>query len=263
MTELYVTRHGRGRPLVVLHGGLGLDHSSMRSLDPLGDIAELIYIDHRGNGRSPPHDGMTLESMADELDALRAELGHDRWTVLGHSYGALIALVYASRHPERIAALIPIGAATSFAHAPGVLASLGRRGHPEAVAALLEALPEPTRDDAHFAEVWWQILPLYFHAWDAKYRAAFEQTKWSAAGYNRGNELLQTYDVADRLDRITAPTLVVSGDDDFIMPAEIGGAAVARGIANARHVVIPNTGHFPFLENPAVFHAEVRAFLTA
>jgi proline iminopeptidase len=265
MSELAVVRHGRGQPVLVVHGGLGLDHTSMRALDRLGDAVELIYVDLPGNGRSPRParwTDLTIETMVDELDALRTQLGIERWTVLGNSYGAMLALAYAIRHPASLAALISVGGAPSFAHAPAVLDTIDKRGQPDAAAALLAVLGRPARDDAHFAEVWMQVLPLYFHAWEPRYRDAFAQTRWSAAGYNRGNELLATFDLRAQLGSIAAPTLVVSGDDDFIMPAEICGEALARGIPNAQYAIIERAGHFPFLEQPAAFDAAVRDWLS-
>jgi proline iminopeptidase len=266
MSELYFLRHGHGQPLLVLHGGLGLDHSYMRALDRLADVAELVYVDIAGNGRSPrpPRwQDLTMDSVADELDALRAELGFARWSVLGHSYGALIALVYARRHPASIASLIPVGGAPAFDHAAVVVENAGKRGQPEAAAALLAALGQPARDDAHFAEIWRQVLPLYFHHWDPRYHTAFGDTRWSAAGYNRGNELLATYDLRAELPHIATRTLVISGDDDFIMPADLCGGALASGIPAARHVVIAECGHFPFLEQPIAFDAALRGWLAA
>lgn len=263
MSDLYCVRHGRGRPVLVLHGGLGLDHTCMRSLDRLGDAAELIYVDVPGNGRSPAvSPQQTLEQVADVLDALRTNLGIERWTVLGNSYGAIISLVYALRHPASIESIISVGGAPSFEHAPQVLATLDRRGQPEAAAALMAALGQPVRDDAHFSDVWMQVLPLYFHAWEPRYRDAFAETRWSAAGYNRGNELLATYNIRAELPRIAVPALVVSGDDDFIMPAETCGAALASGIPNAQHAIISRSGHFPFLEQPAAFDAAVRDWIS-
>ncbi len=262
MSDLFHVRYGRGRPVLVLHGGLGLDHTCMRSLDRLGDVAELIYVDVPGNGRSPAcSPQQTLEQVADALDALRAELGIERWTVLGNSYGAIISLVYALRHARSIESILPVGGAPSFEHAPQVLGTLERRGQPEAAAALMAALGAPAPDDAYFADVWQKVLPLYFHAWQPRYWDAFAQTRWSAAGYNRGNELLATYNIRGELPRIEVPALVISGDDDFIMPAETCGAVLASGIPNAQHVIIAESGHFPFLEQPAAFDRAVRGWL--
>src|SRR4051794_5275320 len=105
-TELYYTTHGHGRPLLVMHGGLGLDHAYFRPwLDALGDVSELIYYDHRGNGKSArPTDwsGVTHATWADDADALREQLGHERITLYGHSYGGFLALEYALRHADHL-----------------------------------------------------------------------------------------------------------------------------------------------------------------
>lgn len=261
MSNLFHVRHGRGQPVVVLHGGLGLDHTYMRALDRFADSAELVYVDIRGNGRSPRPPNESIAAMADDIDALRAELGFARWTVIGHSYGSFVALTYAIRHPERVAKLVAIGTAPAFDHAEAIVANVQKRDQPAAAAALLGALGQPARDDAHLAEVYTQIMPLYFHRWEPRYLDALALTRYSAEGYNRGNELLATYNVRDDLSRIAAPTFVISGDDDFITPAELCGARVAGGIRGARQAVIAGSGHFPFYENPAAFDEALRPFL--
>lgn len=263
MSDLFHVRTGRGRPIVVIHGGLGLDHTYMRALDRMGDIAELIYIDVRGNGRSSRERiaTATLDTFADDVDALRAELGFDRWTVLGHSYGAFIALTYAMKYPERTTALITIAGAASFEHAPAILENIGKRDQPDAAAALLAALARPARDEEYLAEVWPRILPLYFHQWNARHANALGDTTFSAAGYNRGNELLATYNIKDELARISSPTFLIVGDDDVITPADIGTAALAKGIPHTKVAIIPNAGHFPFLEQPVAFDADLRKYL--
>jgi proline iminopeptidase len=265
MSELFSVRNGRGRPILVIHGGLGLDHGYMRALDRLTDVAEFIYVDVRANGRSPRAgvEAMTLESIAGELDALRAELGFERWTVLGHSFGSFVALTYAIRYPDRVAGLVVVASAPSFEHAPAIAKHIDDRNQPAAAAALLAALGTAPASDAEFGEVWRQILPLYFHAWNARYLAAFAETAYSAPGYVRGNELLATYNVRAALDKISAPTLVIAGDDDFVTPADLCSAVLAKSIPQAQLSVIRDSGHFPHLETPVAFDAEVRAWLTA
>jgi proline iminopeptidase len=264
-TDLHVTVEGVGPPLVTIHGGLGLDHTYMSNgLRPLAARLELLHVDVAGHGGSPAPADWSAEDLdvwADDLDRLRVRRGLERWSVLGHSYGAFIALTYALRYPARVARLVLIGAGPSFAHAGAVLAGLDRRGQPEAAQALIDGLSTPARDDAHFAEQWAKVLPLYFHAWDPRYLAAFAGTTYSAAGFNRGNALLATLDLAPRLAGLTVPTLVVSGDDDFIMPADGPGAVLAAGIPAARQVVIPGTGHVPFLETPSITAETIGAFV--
>src|SRR3954447_23457704 len=98
-TRLNVTERGGGAlALFVLHGGPGLDHTMFGShLDALGDVARLLLVDERGQGRSEPSapETWTLEQHARDVDALAGALGLERYCVLGHSFGAFIALQHA------------------------------------------------------------------------------------------------------------------------------------------------------------------------
>src|SRR5215469_16656022 len=97
------------KPVVIaLHGGPGYDHSYLRSLDPLGDVAQIVYLDLRGQGRSARHheDYYQLGIMADDVAAVCAELGLEKPVVLGHSFGGWVALTLAVRHPERAGGLL-------------------------------------------------------------------------------------------------------------------------------------------------------------
>ena len=265
MSPWHVTVEGDGPPVVTIHGGLGLDHRYVqRGLAPLAARFQLLHVDVAGHGDSPPPAAWAaedLDTFADALDAVRVARGLERWSVLGHSYGSFIAATYALRHPDRVERLVLVGGGPSFAHAPAALGTLDGRGQPAAAAALLEGLAGPARDDAHFAEVWRAILPLYFHRWEPRYLAAWDGTGYSAAGYNRGTELLGVTDLTPRLGAIAAPTLVLSGDDDFIMPADGPGRALAAGIPGARFEVIAACGHVPFLEQPAVTLEAIGAVL--
>ncbi len=126
-TEIYFDIEGPGlvadgpdmvdRPVVfALHGGPGGDHVSLRdSLAPLSDVAQIVYIDHRGSGRSSPADPSTytLDQNVDDVDALRDYLGLDRITVLGVSYGGMVAQGDAIRYPDHLANLALIATAPS------------------------------------------------------------------------------------------------------------------------------------------------------
>jgi proline iminopeptidase len=89
-TELFYVEVGEGLPCLVMHGGLGGDHSSLHPwLDPLGDVMRLVYYDHRGNGRSgrPRSESITFEQLCADADALREHLGFEEIAVLGYSFG--------------------------------------------------------------------------------------------------------------------------------------------------------------------------------
>ena len=116
-TDLFYIEVGEGLPCLVMHGGLGFDHTGLHPwLDPLGEQMHLIYYDHRGNGRSgrPPPETITLEQLCSDADALREHLGIEKVAVLGYSFGGCIALEYALCYPERLSHLILVDTAPAF-----------------------------------------------------------------------------------------------------------------------------------------------------
>jgi proline iminopeptidase len=125
--ELHYRDIGRGAPVVVLHGGPDSDHQCLLpDLDRLVDSCRLVYYPQRGRGASlgnvQPGD-VTLPSEIEDLDALRAHLGLDSVALLGHSWGGVLAMEYAIRHPERTSHLIlmnpgPVPTTTSCSGAP-------------------------------------------------------------------------------------------------------------------------------------------------
>jgi proline iminopeptidase len=106
--SLYVETMGSGYPLVLMHGGPGADHTTMLPFRSCADRFTLVFYDHRCNGRSQgaPVTTMTWENLTADADALRDELGFERWAVLGHSFGGQVALEYSLAYPDRVSHLI-------------------------------------------------------------------------------------------------------------------------------------------------------------
>src|ERR671935_1374077 len=129
-TRLHVTARGDGPlALFVFHGGPGLDHTMFGSyLDPLGDLCRLLLVDERATGRSEPSapETWTLERQAADVEALAAALGLERYAVLGHSYGAFVALRHAVDFPARAAGTIISAGAPSERWLEGVQEELDR-----------------------------------------------------------------------------------------------------------------------------------------
>lgn len=266
-TALFYTTLGSGTPLYLLHGGLGLDHNWFRPwLDPLSQDNQLVYFDHRGNGRSQrpdSYDAITHAVMADDIDALRAKLGHDRIVVFGHSYGGHIALEFATRHPERLAGLILSNTTAKFDFQDVAIGRAQAKSTPEQFASLVAALTSPMTDDAQMRRVWMEILPVYF----AHYEAALTQPMDAACLYSAKaymNALLgcmPSYDMLPRLREIVAPTLVLCGAHDWISPPTEGAGRLAAGIAGSELVEFANSGHFPYVEEQTRFLGVVSDWL--
>src|SRR5512144_866008 len=106
--SLFVKVMGQGYPLLLMHGGPGLDHTSLLALQPLADQFTLVFYDHRCNGRSAGAElsSMTFENLTADADALRQKLGFAQWAVLGHSFGGNVALEYALRYPQNLSHLV-------------------------------------------------------------------------------------------------------------------------------------------------------------
>jgi proline iminopeptidase len=265
--DVFVTELGEGRPLLVLHGGLGLDHTYLRTaFDRFADTHRVIYTDFLGNGRS----GRDLDYAAihdnsiwvRQVRELLVALDAPDAIIAGHSYGGYVALEHAIATGADNPMLL-VSTAPALQHGDVVVTNAHARGTPEQVRAVTEGLAVPQESDAAWEELWRTLLPLYFHApTEAMLAAAVAEVSFSARGFNAAHlQVVPGYNVSDRLGRIAAPALVLSGDDDWILPVDICAQPLFNGIVNSALSVLPNCGHFPFDEHPALFRAIVSDWL--
>jgi pimeloyl-ACP methyl ester carboxylesterase len=140
----------RERPtIVLLHGGPGFDHKPYKAhFAELADIAQVVYYDHRGNGRSEdgPHERWNLDQWADDLHELCETLGIERPVVFGASFGGFVALNYAIRHPDHPAKLI-VSSTTARIHLDRSLAMFERLGGPAVRAVAERFFTEPIEEN--------------------------------------------------------------------------------------------------------------------
>jgi proline iminopeptidase len=260
-TELFYFEVGEGLPCLVMHGGLGFDHSSLHPwLDPLGEQIHLVYYDHRSNGRSgrPPQETLTFEQFCSDADALREYLGFEKVAVLGYSFGGFIALEYALRYPERLSHLILLDTAPAFDYGEEIEANARRKG---ATPEQLEALDAAVDDEAEFWDLLKRIEPLYFHTFDADLaERVLGKTIVCVEAADAGEALTEEWDLTLRLGEISAPTLILVGRDDFITPPSQAKIMHER-IPNSELVIFERSGHFPHVEEPEAFFAAVRGWL--
>jgi len=267
--SLFVESRGSGDPLVLMHGGPGADHWTLVALRPLADERTLVFYDHRCNGRSAGGDveSMTFDNLAADADALREALGFERWAVLGHSFGGMVALEYAVRHPERVSRLVLLDTGgEGRLSTEGAAAELARRGADprkvELVRRWFNGEFEPREmmrillriGDAYASEpgIRRTLTDLLRGEWRTKMRA--EPLIFA------GRRLLPGWSAMDRLGRIEAPTLVVAGRDDFIFPPD-HQQALAAGIPEASLLLVDRAGHNAHSERPDVVLPAIRAFL--
>jgi proline iminopeptidase len=265
--ELFYTNHGQGVPLLVMHGGMGLDHTLFRPwLDALSDTAQLIYFDHRGNGRSTRPEtfaGISHETWIDDADALRAYLGHERTIVFGHSYGSFLAQEYALRYGQHLDGLILCGTTPAMDYPEVIVANAKARGTPEQFQAAVKGFSAPAADDASLRQLWMEILPLYFHNYDPKTGTAMDENMlYSASAFNHGFfKCLPNFNTVNRLSEISTPTLIIAGRHDWITPLAQGAERIHAALPNSELVVFENSGHFPFIEEHDKFVNTVSAWV--
>ena len=251
--ELWVERHGQG-PDVLLIAGLGDPAEAWQpQLDGLADRYRLIAFDNRGAARTPlPEGPLSPTMMADDAAALLRALEVPSAHVAGFSMGSAIAQELALRHPDLVRSLVLI---STYARADALFRSQLN---------FWRWLPEVAPNERAFFEAFftWVYTPRA-HA-DGSVDQIVEEAlafpdQQSLEGFQAQVDVCLAHDTADRLSDITAPTLVLSGEYDTILPPRFG-RSVAEAIPNARFDVMPGEAHQPFQEVPDEFNARVDAF---
>lgn len=259
---LFYEIQGAGRPLLVMHGGPGLDHTYFHPwLDPLAQQFQLILPDMRGNGRSSaiPDDAYTYDGTVDDLDALRSALGIKQWAVLGHSFGGILAQVYALKYPSTISYLILADTTAAFLPDTDGMQLVADRITPEQQ-MILSSLGKLTSDQA-WQQAWYTILPLYFHNFDVQSLIANDQTVYSYKALTQtGAHEAAPFDTRASLGQLNMPTMVGVGRYDFRLPVR-DSEVIYKGIPGSELVVFPDSGHFPFIEDSGQFVDTVGQFL--
>jgi proline iminopeptidase len=260
----------RERPtLVLLHGGPGMDHSSFKpAFSGFADICQVVYIDHRGNGRSDrqPAERWTLAQWADDVYEFCRALEIERPIVMGQSFGGFVAIAYATRHPEHPGKLILSStAAQGQSHVERSI-ELFRRFGGDGIAEMAREAIMLGYNSPEFALEWMMRAMPYYNPVakpDAEAPARAVLTANVLMRFlGHGGEGL-TFDMLADLAKVECPTLVLGGEDDPITPIE-SQEDIARAIP--QHLVrfhrVPNAGHGPHRDDPRVLDV-IREFIVA
>jgi len=263
--ELFVRRIGAGPAAVVLHGGPGAHHDYLLpAFDALAEGRELVYYDQRGGGRSAVARDVPVgwtEHVAD-LEALRGTWAMDRLTLVGYSWGGLLAVLYALAHPSRVAKLALVSPAPTWRTAREQFERVftHRNLDPsfqEARRKLRESgLRE--RDPAAFNQRIFElsVAPYFYDPARARDLTPFrvtgrtQQEVWESLG---------NFDLRPQLPALLGiPSLVLHGEND---PIPIEAARAAADLIGAEFHAVPRCGHVPYVEAFETFRAVVGGFL--
>lgn len=268
--QLFERQIGEGPPVVVLHGGAGAHHDYLLpGFDALasGGSPEanrtLIYYDQRGGGQSPAPRDLPVgwrEHVAD-LEALREIWGIDRLTIAGYSWGALLAMLYATEHPQRVARLALVSPAPAWFVAR---AEFERRFQERNLAPELQAERQRLRDSGlrerdpvgYQRRLFELSVTAYFHnpsrvrdLTPFRITGRTQQEVWASLG---------EYDLRPALRHLSIPAIVLHGESD---PVPIESARETARLLNAEFHAIPACGHVPYVEAFDVFVRVIGGFL--
>lgn len=251
--------------LLVLHGGPGFDHSSMRpDFDVLSDVAQIVYLDHRGNGRSVPSDpaSWTLAQWGDDVRDFCDALGIEAPIVLGQSFGGMVAMSYVTRHPSHPRAVV-LSSTAARMDLDASFDLFEKKGGSNARAIALRFWQKG--DDRDFVDYMRTCMPLYNTTVrkggdDARARATMRPEVYRH--FSLPGAELRTMDFRDALSRVVCPTLVMGGVEDPITPPHVV-EEIASAIDPKRVTcrLFERTGHGPFRDDPATAFAAIRSFI--
>ena len=281
---IYYAAVGRGMPLMVVHGGPGASHDYfLPYLLPLARHNRLIFIDERGSGKSEKLDdpaGYTVENMAEDVEAVRQGLKLGKISLLGHSYGGVLAQAYALKYQKNLTHLILCSTFFSTSKMNAVFqkqlaalpaetrqklesmekAGLFGKGQPwernryptdYMVAAwgdgyfpyLYQRKPDPNYDPVAQGNTSWDLY----------------REMWGSHGEYIIDGNLKSVEYADRLKTIQVPTLITAGDHDECDPDL--AREMQKLIPGARLVVLPQSGHMTFVDQTVLFNRAVSDFV--
>ncbi len=243
--SLHRVRRGSGEPLLLIQGLSGHHrHWGEPFMTALEASFDAIAIDHRNTGLSPRVEGAySLGDLADDAIGVLDELGLESAHVVGVSMGGMIAQELALRHPGRVRALV-LGC--TYAGGPGQ-----NLAAPEVFEILVEGMQSGDRAQALRAS-WSVNVSEEFAADDAHYSAFEEISMVNPVSIDvivSQMDAIGRHDTSARLGEITAPTLVIHGTADRMLPVA-NGEAIAQAIPGARFEALEGVGHMFWFEEP-------------
>ena len=278
-TEIYFDIEGMGlvpdgsrmreRPVAfVVHGGPGGDHSGFKpGWSALTDSMQLVYFDHRGQGRSRrgDPDRYTLDENAEDMEALRRHLGLGPIVSLGTSYGGMVAMAHAARYPEAVSHLALMVTAAHGGFIARARQILDERGTAEQRAVCAALWDGGIASEAELKRFYRIMGSLYARKHDA---AAAEEVLaraiHSPEPLNRAfgpAGVLRHFDVRPLLPRISARTLIIAGRHDWICPPEFS-EEIHRLIPGSEYLLFEESSHSLRVDEPGRLFATLRRFVT-
>jgi len=271
-TQLYYKTMGEGMPIVILHGGPGLDHSYfLPQMEELARHYKLIFFDQRASGKSSnvvDTTAITMNNFVEDVEGIRKAFKLKKMNLFGHSWGGLVAMFYAVKYPNNLNSLVLVNstpASSGWRNASFVL--MARRTLPEdsvAQANLVQTEGFRKRSPKAMSE-FFKILfrstfynRMYADSLTLSLDTSFA-TKSRLMQYLNKDTTLLNYDVFRKLSVVHCPTLIIGSTYDMVAPE--ANDRLHQSIAGSTLVVLDSCGHFPFVEAPRRFFSTIEGFL--
>lgn len=258
----------RERPAaMVVHGGPGGDHSGFKpAMSPLADAMQLIYFDHRGQGRSGRGDPAryTLDENVEDMEALRRHLGLGPVVSIGTSYGGMVAMAHAARYPDAVGRLILIVTAAHGGFVPRAERFVRDHGTPEQQRACARLWSGTFETAEQMADYYAAMGPFYSRRHDpAAAQAVRGRSIYAPEPLNRAfgpGGVLRSFDLRPEVARIAVPTLILAGRHDWICPPEFS-EEIHRLIPGSRLRIFEDSSHSIRADEPEALNAAIREFV--
>lgn len=270
-TSIYVKIIGQGEPILFLHGGPGLSHDYfLPHVEKLAESYTLIFFDQRGGGRSATdltNDQMTMGYFMGDIRGILEQLNLEKVHVVGHSFGGLLAMKFATENPGKVKSLIFCSSVAGSKEFEGLSAKNQAKATTRSdvkARSTIFASEHFKKGDPGAYELLFKIGfkrsffdTLNIDKLSLRLNDGFSKT--SKLLYGLSPEVI-AYDYHSALAKLKVPALVIHGEADLI-PIE-GSQKLASSIAGTQMVVMKKSGHFPFIEEPQEFIKVVNDFLT-
>ena len=264
---------GSGPVLVCHPGGPGFSSRYFGDFARLGERFTLAMLNPRGTeGSDRPADPRayaTGDYVAD-LDELLAHLGLESMLLLGHSHGGVVAQAYAAQHPDRVERVVLASTLARFqaeqeaAMKAGLESKAGEPWYEDAMEALRAEQAGEWGSDEELGAIALREMPFYFARFGERERRHLElldgELLCGDALKLFNEDVFTTFDLRPELPRITAPALVITGEQDFIC-GPVCAHEIAASVPGAELSLLGDCGHFVFVEQPEQFAAVVGDFL--
>jgi proline iminopeptidase len=253
-------------PVIISNGGPGFSHTYLLQNDVfttrLAHDRQVVFYDQRGDGKSKllnPSAAQDMDAQVADLDAIRAKLGYQKFDLIGHSWGGLLAMGYASAHPEHIEKLILIDSAapawkqTLFLFGQ-VFPDVGAKD--KEIDEKLGKIPEAAKQ--HLANYFSMLF--YSQENHDRFLAGITDPGQNSAVNAAVNKAVADLDLNPQLPRFAFPTLVMHGRFDMNV-AVLTAWKTYKAIPGAKIVIFAKSGHLPFYEEPDKFLQTLTSFL--